>query len=104
MIEALACGTPVLALDCGSVPEVLQDGFTGFIGHTEDDLVRAVPRLGELSRAACRAEAETRFSPSAMAEAYEDVYERLLARRASPGMLRLETPAASARFAVAGQS
>jgi glycosyltransferase involved in cell wall biosynthesis len=103
MIEALACGTPVLALDCGSVPEVLREGHTGFIGHTEDDLVRAVPRLTDLSRAECRAEAETRFSPGAMADAYEQVYARLLARRARPDACYLDTPASTTRVAVASQ-
>jgi glycosyltransferase involved in cell wall biosynthesis len=79
MAEALACGTPVVALRAGSVPEVLEDGVTGFIGETEDDLVDAVQRIDQLDRARCRAEAERRFSSSAMAEAYEQVYARLLA-------------------------
>ncbi len=92
MIEALACGTPVLALDYGSVPEVLENGYTGFIGHSEDDLVRAVRCLAELDRAACRAEAERRFSSRAMAEAYEDVYMRLLARHAPASMVQLDRP------------
>jgi glycosyltransferase involved in cell wall biosynthesis len=79
MAEALACGTPVVALRAGSVPEVLEDGATGYIRDTEDDLVEAVKRVGELDRARCRAEAERRFSPSAMAKAYEEVYAALLA-------------------------
>jgi glycosyltransferase involved in cell wall biosynthesis len=77
MAEALACGTPVLALNDGSVPEVIEHGVTGFIGEDEDDLVDAVGRLGEIDRCACRREAERRFSPTAMAAAYEDVYLRL---------------------------
>jgi glycosyltransferase involved in cell wall biosynthesis len=79
MAEALACGTPVMALRAGSVPEVLEDGVTGCICDTEDELVEAIQRIGELDRARCRAEAERRFSPSAMAEAYEHVYARLIA-------------------------
>jgi glycosyltransferase involved in cell wall biosynthesis len=79
LVEALACGTPVLALDSGSVPEVVQHGYTGFIGRTEDDLVRAVPHIADLSRADCRADTETRFSASAMAHVYELVYARYLA-------------------------
>lgn len=79
MAEALACGTPVLALRRGSVPEVIEDGVTGFVCDTEDELVAAVARLGELDRGRCRAEAERRFSPAAMAERYERVYERLVA-------------------------
>jgi len=78
MPEALACGTPVLAFDEGSVPEVIDDGVTGFVGHVEDDLVRAVERIPELDRQRCRAEAERRFSPAAMADAYETVYAGLL--------------------------
>jgi glycosyltransferase involved in cell wall biosynthesis len=77
-IEALACGTPVLALREGSVPEVLEDGITGFICHFEDELVRAVERLPELDRARCRSEAERRFSPQAMADGYEQVFATLL--------------------------
>jgi glycosyltransferase involved in cell wall biosynthesis len=79
MVEALACGTPVVALRAGSVPEVIEDGVTGFIRDSEGELVEAVQRLGELDRARCRAEAERRFSASAMAQAYEHVYRGLLA-------------------------
>jgi glycosyltransferase involved in cell wall biosynthesis len=78
MVEALACGTPVIALEHGSVPEVIQDGVTGFICSSEEELVAAIGRLGELDRARCRAEAERRFSPSAMAAAYEQLYAQLL--------------------------
>jgi glycosyltransferase involved in cell wall biosynthesis len=80
MAEALACGTPVLALRHGSVPEVIRHGVTGYIGDTEDKLVEAVGRIGDLARAACRADAEQRFSPGAMAAQYERVYDRLLRR------------------------
>ena len=79
MPESLACGTPVLALRQGSVPEVLQDGLTGFVCHFEAELVQAVGRLGELDRAKCRAEAERRFSPSVMADGYERIFEAMLA-------------------------
>src|SRR5262249_6459121 len=67
MAEALACGTPVLALRHGSVPEVLRDGVSGFICDTEDELLTAVGRLGEIDRSMCRREVEQRFSPEAMA-------------------------------------
>jgi glycosyltransferase involved in cell wall biosynthesis len=77
MVEALACGTPVIALNDGSVPEVLEDGVTGFICSNEDEMVAAVGRLGEIDRARCRAVAEERFSPAKMAEQYEQVYARL---------------------------
>jgi glycosyltransferase involved in cell wall biosynthesis len=78
MPEALACGTPVIALREGSVPEVLENGVTGFICHFEDELVRAVERIPELDRRRCRSEAERRFSPAAMADAYEEIYAQLL--------------------------
>ena len=84
MAEALACGTPVLALRQGSVPEVIRHGVTGYIGDTEDQLVEAVGRIGEIDRAACRAESERRFSPDAMAERYEQVYDRLQSDRNTP--------------------
>jgi glycosyltransferase involved in cell wall biosynthesis len=80
MVEALACGTPVVALRAGSVPEVIRDGATGFIRDTEDDLVAAVGRVSEIDRATCRREAECRFSASAMADAYEQLYARLVNR------------------------
>jgi glycosyltransferase involved in cell wall biosynthesis len=78
MVEALACGTPVLAFRHGSVPEVLEHGVTGFICDTEDEMVDAVARIGEIDRSRCRAEVERRFTPAAMADAYERVYERLI--------------------------
>jgi glycosyltransferase involved in cell wall biosynthesis len=84
MPEALACGTPVLALRCGSVPEVIRDGITGFACETEHELVEAVGHLEEIDRWQCRREAERRFSPAAMADAYERVYEGLLERRKQP--------------------
>ncbi len=87
MPEALACGTPVLALREGSVPEVVQDGVTGIVCHFEDELVRAVERIPELDRRRCRAEAERRFSPAAMADAYESVYAGMLQGSASPELV-----------------
>lgn len=77
MPEALACGTPVLALRQGSVPEVLEHGVTGLVCDTEDELVDAVGHLGKLDRARCRAEAERRFSAAAMADQYERIYRCL---------------------------
>ena len=77
MVEALACGTPVLATRCGSVPEVIRDGVTGYVVDSEDELVSAVSQLHRLRRRDCREDAERRFSPQAMATAYETVYEQL---------------------------
>jgi glycosyltransferase involved in cell wall biosynthesis len=78
MIEALACGTPVLAFPRGSVPEVLEDGVTALLGETIADLVRAVERIGEIDRRRCRETFERRFSDSRMGGDYEQVYRRLL--------------------------
>jgi glycosyltransferase involved in cell wall biosynthesis len=77
MIEALACGTPVIARPCGSVPEVLRHGITGFIGSSLEDLVAAVHNIGGISRQRCRDEFETRFTAEVMAENYERVYYQL---------------------------
>jgi glycosyltransferase involved in cell wall biosynthesis len=77
MIEALACGTPVIARPCGSVPEILRHGATGFIGSSVDELTAAVDRIGEISREACRKEFDSRFTAEVMAANYERVYRRL---------------------------
>jgi glycosyltransferase involved in cell wall biosynthesis len=76
MIEALACGTPVLARPRGSVPEVIRDGITGFHCETVSDFVRAIGLVDLIDRAACRAEFEARFTADTMAARYEQVYER----------------------------
>lgn len=75
MIESLACGTPVISRSRGSVPEVIADGKTGFVCETEDEMVAAVARIGKLSRPTCRAEFESRFTASRMAEGYLRIYE-----------------------------
>jgi glycosyltransferase involved in cell wall biosynthesis len=81
MIEALACGTPVIAFSHGSVPEVMTDGVTGFVVDDVDQAVRAVSRLGELSRRRCREVFEERFDAGRMAREYVAIYRRLAARR-----------------------
>jgi glycosyltransferase involved in cell wall biosynthesis len=77
MIEAMACGTPVIAFNRGSVPEVIDDRLTGFIVHDEATAVAAVDRLGELDRKSVRRQFERRFTARRMAEDYLDVYEEL---------------------------
>ena len=84
MIEALACGTPVIARPCGSVPEILRDGVTGFMASSVDDLVDRVRKIPELSRAACRQEFEARFTAEVMAANYEQIYHQLLDRCPAP--------------------
>ena len=77
MIEAMACGTPVIAFNRGSVPEIVEDGLTGFIVEDETSAIAAVGRLGELSRAKVRQRFEQRFTSRRMAEDYLSVYRSL---------------------------
>jgi len=79
MIEAMACGTPVIAYSSGAVPEVMEHGRTGFVVQELDDAVEAVRRVPELSRARCRKVFEERFTAERMARDYVAVYERLIA-------------------------
>ena len=81
MIEALACGTPVIAFRRGSIPEVIDDGVTGFIVDSVDEAVAAVDRVGELDRETCRQVFVERFSAQRMAADYLALYERLIAAR-----------------------
>jgi glycosyltransferase involved in cell wall biosynthesis len=78
MIEAMACGAPVVAFGCGSVPEVIEDGVTGFIVENKDAAVHAVRRALKLDRRRIRAQFELRFSAAAMARRYLAIYEEAL--------------------------
>jgi len=78
MIEAMACGTPVIAYDGGSVPEVMEDGVTGFIVRELDDAAEAIRRVRTLSRARCREVFEKRFTATRMANDHMTVYERTM--------------------------
>jgi glycosyltransferase involved in cell wall biosynthesis len=80
MAEAMACGTPVLGLARGSVPEVVEHGVTGFVSDDVDGLVAAVRKLETISRDACRARAERLFSDTAVVENYLAVYREMLNR------------------------
>lgn len=76
MAESLACGTPVVALRRGSVPEVVRDGVSGFVCETVDEMVAAVLRVAGLDRTECRREAQ-RLGADRMAAGYEAVYETI---------------------------
>jgi glycosyltransferase involved in cell wall biosynthesis len=78
LIEAMACGTPVIAYRRGSVPEILEDGVTGFMVEGLDDAVEAARRVAELDRRRCREAFERRFTARRMAEDYLEIYQRLL--------------------------
>jgi glycosyltransferase involved in cell wall biosynthesis len=81
MIEAMACGTPVIAYRSGAVPEVIEEGHTGFIVEELEDAMEAVRRVPELSRKRCREVFEQRFTAERMAHDYLRVYERLIKRK-----------------------
>jgi hypothetical protein len=98
MIEALACGTPVIAWRNGSVPEIIEDGATGFVVQSVEEAVEAVRRVGWLDRATCRTAFEQRFDAARMARDYVEVYRRLV--HDGPERVR-SVPAASGPAAVA---
>lgn len=83
VIEAMACGTPVIAFPRGSVPEVIEDGVCGFIVESVEEAVKAVERLDRLDRGAIRARFEQRFSAARMARDYETLYAKV-ARSTTP--------------------
>jgi len=80
MIEAMACGTPVIAYRSASVPEVVEDGVTGFIVDGEEQAIEAVREVARLDRRKVRARFEERFVASRMAREYEAKYGKLIAR------------------------
>ncbi|MBR0869009.1 glycosyltransferase family 4 protein [Bradyrhizobium tropiciagri] len=82
MIEAMACGTPVIAYRSGSVPEVVEDGVTGFVVESEEEAVMAIRKLDRLDRQTVRARFEERFSASRMAKEYEGRYRLIAAATA----------------------
>jgi glycosyltransferase involved in cell wall biosynthesis len=80
VVEAMACGTPVIAIDRGSMPELIDDGVTGFLVKDVDEAIAAVARLGEIDRSACRAAVAARFSVERMADRYIALYREILGR------------------------
>ena len=79
VIEALACGTPVIACNRGAMPELIDHGVTGFLVDSVDQAVEAIGRVGEIDRAACRAAVAARFTVDRMADRYLALYRELLA-------------------------
>lgn len=78
LIESMACGTPVIAFDRGSMPEIIQDGATGFIVDDIDGAVNAVGAVKTIDRSVCRSDVEKRFSSARMARDYVRVYQKIL--------------------------
>jgi glycosyltransferase involved in cell wall biosynthesis len=78
IIEAMACGTPVIAFRCGSVPELIEEGVTGFIVDSHDEALGAIARLAMVDRCAVRAHFERRFTARRMAQDYVRIYKALI--------------------------
>jgi glycosyltransferase involved in cell wall biosynthesis len=100
MIEAMACGTPVIAWRNGSVPEVIEDGVTGFVVDSLEGAVQAVDRVTGLSRHTCRRAFEEHYDAARMARGYLEVYRRLA--HAVPEPVRPAPPAAGGLWLPAG--
>lgn len=84
LIESMACGTPVLAFNKGSVPEIVVDGKTGFVVDSPDEMVRAVGRIGSISRRECQRHVQDRFSITSMARKYSALYRQILQGHETP--------------------
>ena len=82
MLESMAAGTPVIAIKNGAVPEVIEDGRSGFVVNGIDEMAAAVDKVASLSPFECRAYVEARFSPEKMVGDYEKAYQRILEIRA----------------------
>ena len=82
VIEAMTCGTPVIAYRRGSMPELIEDGVTGFLVNTFEEAVAAVSWVGEIDRRPCRAHAAERFSVERMADRYIALYEHVIGQTA----------------------
>src|SRR5208282_1906735 len=78
VVEALACGTPVIASNRGSMPELIDHGVTGFLVDSVDEAMDAIGHIGEIDRAACRAAVSARFTVDRMADRYLELYRLLL--------------------------
>jgi glycosyltransferase involved in cell wall biosynthesis len=104
MVEAMACGTPVVAYRKGSTPEVVDEGVTGYLVDTIDGAARAVERAGGLSRERVRRHFERRFSAARMARDYVRIYRRIVAGRTLPaGALPVDiTPKPALKEPIAG--
>lgn len=84
MVEALACGTPVIGLARGAVPEVIKHGITGFVVQSPGDIPESITRLKRINRRNCRTDAVARFSDRVIVSQYESLYHALLEKRGRP--------------------
>jgi glycosyltransferase involved in cell wall biosynthesis len=76
----MACGTPVLALNRGAVPEIVVDGVTGFVRTQPEELIDTIAALDRIDPAACRARVEEYFNPELMVDRYERLYQQVVSR------------------------
>jgi len=100
LTEAMACGTPVVALNKGAVPEIVIDGVSGYVADDLDGLIEKLPDVCNLSREGVRRYVEERFSASAMTDGYEALYYRLVAERAAGGSFQWGERLGQETFAV----
>jgi glycosyltransferase involved in cell wall biosynthesis len=84
VVESMACGTPVIAFDRGSMPELIEDGKNGFLVTTVEEAIDAVARIKDIDRAWCRRRVEQHFTVDRMVEEYIQVYETILEKRGTP--------------------
>ncbi|HEX4104501.1 MAG TPA: glycosyltransferase family 4 protein [Candidatus Paceibacterota bacterium] len=83
LIEAMACGCPVVAFNRGSIPEIVQNRRTGFVVHTIDEMITAVENIGTIDRRRCRRHALVSFGAERMADGYEEIYRKILNKEIS---------------------
>src|SRR5437868_1304289 len=95
LIEALACGTPVLAYRRGSIPEIIEDKVTGFVCESLDEMTAAIQHISEIDRRQCRVTFEQRFSAERMAQDYLRVYEQAIGSAYERETVERETVATS---------
>jgi hypothetical protein len=84
LVEAMACGTPVLGANSGSVPEIVVDGVTGFLAGGVEQAIEKVPALASLNRNACRARVEAQFTIERMIDRYAGVYALAIEQQLPP--------------------
>jgi len=83
LIEAMACGTPVIGMNLGSIPEVIEDKKTGFVVNNTEDAEEAIKKIDQISRKSCRERVEKYFTVEKMVDEYEKVYRQILEKRAT---------------------
>ena len=77
MIEAMACGTPVVGFKKGSVPEIIEHGKTGFVADTPEEMIKGIERISAIDRTVCRKTVEEKFTLKQMVDKYEEIYSKI---------------------------